>query len=236
MSQRQEDGYILASVLAVLLTVSLVAAALVSTSAGGLKDVKEAEANASADAALHSALLVVSDQLSLDPRRRKLDIDRSDVVIDVLGRKISVRAAWEITKVDVNLANLEEIEEALVAVAATDTVRSEIRAAVQQSRAEKAQIAFLDNILPSLADRDCLHSILTVFGGSPEYRPEDEATPVRIGRPAAGAKVVVEVWLAEDFGQPGLEAVLLMTGDPARPSEVLDWRRIRSGGEERCNV
>jgi hypothetical protein len=235
MKHGQEDGYILASILAVLIAISLVAAALLSTSADGLMDVKEAEAETKVEVKLRSAVLVVSTQLALDPRRRQLDLDQAEPMVSIFDQAVSVRTGWEGSKLDVNLASPEAIGRRLAEAGVDQIVGGKIQAAVQRSREDEKPISLLDSILPAAADAYCLHSILTVFGGRPDYDAGDPAPP-RIGRPAAGARVAVEVWLKDAPRYQGLEAVLLMTGDPARPAEVLDWRRVRAGGKERCNV
>ncbi len=231
MSPRKEEGYILASALTVLLAISLVAAALVSTSADALRRVKGAEREASADAVLRSAVLIVSSQLAQDPRRRKLQFEGPET-IDVFGKTVKAEASFESLKLDINLASPEAIEARLLDAGIAQDTRSGIRAAIQEHRSSKEPVRLLDDIAPAGADRDCLYSILTAFGGRTDYKPEEQTHG--IGRPAAGARLYLEVWTADEPAR-GLAATVIMTGDPAAPTKVLDWRHIRTKGEERCN-
>ncbi|CAN0339977.1 unnamed protein product [Phaeothamnion confervicola] len=234
MTSRGEDGYILASALAVLLAISLVAATLVSTSADSLRSVKKSEADAVAESALQSALVLVGSQLALDPRRRQLAFDDNTATIEVLGRSIDVLAAWENAKLDINGALVDDIDEALRNAGVDETERAAIRGSIQGYRSRKEQIPLVDDVLPGSSDRDCLYSLLTVFGGRTDYVADEQAGPVRIGRPAAGARLSVDLWLT-DKPEQGIAAVVMMTGDPAAPVEVLDKRKLRAGGKERCH-
>jgi hypothetical protein len=233
MTKRGEEGYVLASTLAVLLAISLVATALVSTSADTLRRAKRIETDTAAEMALRSAVLVVTSQLSQDPRRRQLAFEGPET-IDILSRAIIAKVSWESLKLDINLAPPEAIDQRLLAVGVPLDVRGEILANIQKRRSIKEPIKLLDDVLPKSADQTCLRSTLTIFGGRPEYALGEQASAVQIGRPAAGARLSIDVWLAS---QPatGINATVLMTGDPGAPAKVLDWRRVRTAGEERCN-
>jgi hypothetical protein len=233
MTKSGEEGYILASALAVLLAISLVAAALVSTSVDVVRRAKRAETDAAADLALRSAVLVVTSQLSEDPRRRQLAFEGVET-IDAAGLIINAKASWESLKLDMNLAPPEAIEQRLQDAGMDQETRSAVLSAIQTHRSNAEPIRLLDDVLPKSADWTCLRSILTIFGGRPDYNPDEQAQVFPIGRPAAGARVSIDAWLANEPAK-GVSAIVIMTGNPAAPAKVLDWRRIRTGGEERCN-
>jgi hypothetical protein len=231
--RRSEDGYILASALVVLLAISLVASALVSTSVDVLRRVRRAETDAAAEMALRSAVLLVTSQLSQDPRRRQLAFDGPET-IDVLGQTIEATASWESLKLDINLASLEDIDHRLKDAGIPQDARSEVLNAIQQRRSSSESIRLLDDVLPKTADPDCLRSILTIFGGRHDYAPGEQPMLTSMGRPAAGARLTIDVELA-NAPRLGVSATVIMTGDPATPAKVLDWKRIRDAGKERCN-
>ncbi len=230
---RQEEGYVLASALAVLLSLSLVAAALVAASSEGRNRSRKAETDAVNNLVLKSAVDVIGSQLAMDPRRRQLATSGDRAVVDVLGRSVDVRLAWDNDKLDVNAAPIESIESLLKDKVPDIGQRNAVLAAIRAKRANLKPARLLDDVLPVEVEADCFHSILTVFGGQAEY--SKEITPAReFGRPGSGARLSIDVRLADQSG-PGLTAVVLMTGDPGAPAKVLDWRASRGSGEEACH-
>jgi hypothetical protein len=232
MRGREEDGYILASAIAVLLAISIVAATLVSTSVDGLRRVQRMEADARSEAALKSALLLTTSQLAQDPRRRQIRFDARETTIDVLGQQVGVRISWENAKLDINRADPKALDEALHAAGFEENERSALRQIIERRRSQMP-IALLEDVVPAPEDRECLYSILTVFGGQTEYRAGNRIAEDLVGRPAAGSRLAIDLWLAD---QPALgkSAVVIMTGDPAAPAKVLDWRQFRAAGGEQC--
>jgi hypothetical protein len=235
MKSHREDGYILASAIAVLLAISLVAAALVSASVDSLRRIQRFEKEIAGDEALRSALLVVASQLSLDPRRRQMALENGAGSIDLLGHRVGVQVSWENAKLDVNLADRKDVEAALIDASADEYLRKAIGEAIESRRGQKDRISLVDDILPAGADRDCLHSVLTAFGGRAVFDPQAQSGEVQIGRPAAGARLSIDLWL-EDRPAQGITSVVIVTGDPKSPIEVLDWRQFRAAGRERCHA
>ncbi len=92
-SSRGDQGYILASVIGVLLAISIVAAALVGASGEAASRLRRSEVAAGREAILQSAILVLTTQLALDSRRRVLDLDKTSSV-QVLDQAVRFRIAF----------------------------------------------------------------------------------------------------------------------------------------------
>lgn len=232
MIQSNEDGYILASALAALFAMSLVAATLVSLSGSALARVKRMETSTQDRYALEAAIRVAASQLAVDPRRRGLSFDDGSAAIQVGDRAIRVDATWETARMDVNRASPEDIDTALRATGLDDEARSHMLAEVRTAQSIGLPLQLLDelNLSPSLLS--CANEELTTFGGRTEFV---EAQNIRAitGRPAAGARVRLDARPAN--GGLGRTAVLLMTGDGRDPYRVLDWRELRGDPLEACH-
>lgn len=234
MTTRGEDGYILASAIGVLLAISIVAAALVGASGDALSATRRAEADAQHSTLLQSALVVVGTQLLLEPRRRQIDLEGL-ASFDVLERRAKARITWEARKLDVNRAEAEAIRTLLNDRDVTTALREKVVAAAARSQAAGTPLRLLTDFGLDRAEEDCLASLLTVFGGLDQFDPEILQATSQIGRPAAGARLTVDLAL-EGEEQDGLAAVILITRNPTRPFKVLDWRRTSSLAGDPCDV
>jgi hypothetical protein len=235
MTSRGQDGYVLAGALAVLLTMSLVATALVSSTSDGLKRVRAAEIDAQTELTLKSAIAAAGAQLAADPRRRSMTFENGSETIVVGDASVDVAVSWEALRLDLNRASPDEIAKLLDDVDVDDATRGRIRSAIEAARTRDEVFQLTDEVI-SLAeakDAPCLEDRLTIFGGSDAYTPSDEA-PALIGRPAAGARIRLKARLQTSSDAPGITAVVLMTGAADAPFKVLDYRPLRVLGGEVC--
>ena len=115
MTDAREDGYIMASALAALFAMSLVAAALVSVSGSALSRVTRMETSVQDRYAVEAAIRLAASQLAIDPRRRTLSFEEGAENLEIGDRSIDVRASWEGMRLDVNRAAPEEIDIATAA-------------------------------------------------------------------------------------------------------------------------
>lgn len=232
MIRSGEDGYILASALAALFAMSLVAAALVAVSGSALARVKRMETSAQDRYAIESAIRLAASQLSADPRRRELSFDGGSTLINVGDQTVRVDASWETLRMDVNRASSEAIDDALRDTKLDDDDRSIILSEVRTARARGLPLQMLDslNLPPHLLA--CASEELTVFGGRTDHDAELEQQRSVSGRPTAGARIRLDA--RDTGGGLGRTAVLLMTGDGRDPYRVLDWRELRGEPIEAC--
>ena len=133
---RRDEGYILASVIGVLLAISLVAAALVGASGEAASRLRRAENQTARQAVLESAILVLTTQLAVDPRRRVLDLDTASS-LDVLDQSVKFRIAWETSKLDINRAVPSVIERRLLAAAISGDLRAAVATRIARARADQ---------------------------------------------------------------------------------------------------
>lgn len=234
MSVGREDGYILASAIAALLAISIVAAALIGASGDALAASRRAEADAVRSAILQSALRVVGTQLVLEPRRRQIDLE-GRATIDVLGHAVAVEVSWEARKLDINRTEPDAIRELLDDQQLDPDFRSKAVAMSERRQAAAAPLRLLSDLGLNRSEEDCLAEWLTVFGGMTEYDPAIAKETVQIGRPAAGSRLTVRLAL-KDAAQDGLAAVILMTRNPTDPFKILDWRPTSRLAGDPCNV
>jgi|GEM_PF-5874360 len=238
-ANRGERGYILASVIGVLLAISLVASALVTVSGEAASRLRRAEDAAKREAVLEAAILVLTAQLAMDPRRRMLDFEEAST-LDVLGQSVRFRIAWETNKLDINRADPEAIARRLEVAGAPAELRTSIRARLTAARSSNTPIGLLAGLAPGIAGEDCLASVLTVFGGQESFDPERLGDPdsvgekVPIGRPAVGSRMAIDV-AVHGHEADGLSVVMLLAGDSAAPWQVMDWRRSSVLGKEACD-
>lgn len=230
---RTDQGYILASVIGVLLAISIVAAALVGASGEAASRLRRAEDAGTRDAILRSAVLVLTTQLALDTRRRVVDLDKTSGV-EILGQTVRFRIAWETNKLDINRADASAVERRLQAAGVSSDLRAAVTARISEARASGKPISLLGNIAPQPTAEDCLASLLTVFGGVADHDPENPGDAGPIGRPAVGSKIALDVAVAGEEAQ-GLSVVVLLTGDAAAPWQVMDWRPSSVLNGEACD-
>ena len=238
-AQRGERGYILASVIGVLLAISLVAAALVTASGEAASRLRRAEDAAKREAVLEAAILVLTSQLAMDPRRRALDLETIST-LDVLGQSVRFRIAWETNKLDINRADPQAVVRRLEVAGAPAELRTSVQARLAAARSSNTPIGLLAGIVPGIAGEDCLSSVLTVFGGQEIFDPESLGDPdsvgekIPIGRPAVGSRMAIDV-AVDGHEADGLSVVMLLTGDSATPWQVMDWRPSSVLGKEACD-
>ncbi|MEQ1783513.1 MAG: hypothetical protein ABMA14_19330 [Hyphomonadaceae bacterium] len=234
MTAKRDDGYILASAIGVLLAISIVAATLVGTSGESLRRMRRAETAASQETTLQSALTLLASQLILDPRRRALNLT-AGTPLTVLDQTVKFRIGWESSKVDVNLAEPEVVETRLQRSGLDAKALEIAMAAIRRSRAMSQPISLLTELNGDQTTQTCIASLLTVFSGQSNFDPELKAEPPLIGRPAAGSRLAID--LAVSGAEPeGLSTVILITGDPLAPWQVMDWRRSSSLAGEPCHA
>lgn len=231
---KRDDGYILASVLGVILAISLVAAALVGTSGDVAFGVKRHERAAVRDSVLQSAIVVLALQLTQDPRRRVVDLETAGSV-QILGRAVSFRIAWETTKLNVNAAELPTLEAAIRDLDLEEPSETNVLANLRSARAGSKPIRLLSDIARDKAEEDCLASALTVFGNRTERLTSSERTATLIGRPAAGSILALDVAVTGEEAD-GLSVVLMLTGGAETPWRVMDWRASSSLKQGKCHA
>lgn len=231
--QTREDGYILASAIGSLLAISIVAAALVGASSNALAASKRAEADAAQSSILRSALLVVGTQLVLEPRRRQIDLE-GQAIFPVLGQQVTARINWETRKLDINLAEPSVIGAFLQDRGIDASIRNDATAAVAR-RVSGAPARLMSDLGLERSIEDCLATYLTVFGGSTDFDPAAVQEEIQIGRPAAGARLTVDLAIV-GHEQEGLSAVILVTRTPATPFKILDWRPTSRLAGDPCDV
>ena len=230
--KHSEDGYILASALAVLLAISIVAAALVSGSVSSLLQVVRAEKTAHQETALRSAVSLVTAQLSVEPARRQLALSENFLVA-VSDEDVAVRIRWETAKLDLNRATLEAIETRLEdAEIASDIVELTL-AAVRRNKEQKTPLRLLDDLGLDRESEACVASLLTVFGGVDTYASYRRLNDTTIGQPAAGSRLAIDLSIEDRIG---LSVVVLMTSDRLATFRVLDWRETNGSSGDECNV
>lgn len=229
----REDGYILASAIGSLLAISIVAAALVGASSSALTASKRAEAEAAQTSLLRSALLVVGTQLVLEPRRRQIDLE-GQAVFPVLGQQVTARISWETRKLDINLAEPSVIGAFLQDRNVDPAIRRDVTAALAR-RGSGTPARLMSDLGLERSIEDCLTTHLTVFGGSADFDPTAPEADIQIGRPAAGARLTVDLAIVGQE-QDGLSAVILITRTPAAPFKILDWRPTSRLAGDPCDV
>ena len=230
---RRDGGYILASVIGVLLAISLVAAALVGASGEAASRLRRAEDQTARQAVLESAILVLTTQLAMDPRRRVLDLDTASS-LDILDYLVKFRIAWETSKLDINRAEPSVIERRLAAAAISGDLRAAVATRIARARADQEPISLLNVIASEKAAQDCLGSVLTVFGGVDSFDASNQDDDAPIGRPSVGSKIALDVAIAGHEAD-GLSVVVLLTGDNISPWQVLDWRQSSVLAQEACD-
>jgi len=234
MTAQRDEGYILASAIGVLLAISIVAAALVGTSGESLRRIRRAESAAKLETTLQSALALIASQLVLDPRRREIALT-AGTPLTVLGQTINFQIGWESSKLDVNLAEPEIVAARLQGSGLDAKALEATLAAIRHSRATSQPISLLTELKGDQVTQTCLASLLTVFGGQSTFDPKLKGEPPLIGRPAAGSRLAID--LAVSGAEPeGLSTVILITGDPLAPWQVMDWRRSSSLAGEPCHA
>lgn len=229
---QEDDGYILAAALATLLALSLVAAALVSTSSAALQRVKRAETAAADRLALRSAILAAGSQLALDPRRRQLDLEDGQATIVIGSRTVLVSVGWETTKLDANRLPPEGVAQLLSHEGVPALAASHAVDAMAQLSAGKHQALLIDDLGRNPQEAACLNSVLTVFGGQDGSGESGQEGAAFIGQPSPGSRLHINASLN---GRQGLSSVILMTGDPSAPFGVLDWRPTSGSEMEACH-
>lgn len=234
MTAPRDEGYILASVIGVLLAISIVAAALIGTSGESLRRVRRAEVAASRETALQSALTLVASQLVQDPRRRALKLS-ADRPLDVLGQTVLYRIGWENSKLDINLAEPDAIEARLQGSGLSRDTIAGVLATVRNSRTKKQPISLLSELQGDHGVQTCLASLLTVFGGQAFFDPTQERAPDMIGEPAPGSRLAIDLAISGAEAE-GLSAVILITGDSRSPWQVMDWTHTSSLSGAPCHA
>lgn len=234
MISQRDEGYILASAIGVLLSISIVAATLVGTSGESLRRIRRAESEAMRETTLQSALTLIASQLVLDPRRRAIDLV-ADAQLMMFDQTLKYRISWESRKIDVNLAE-PEIVEARLRQSSLDAKDREVAlAAVRQSRLTSQPIRLLTELKGDQVAQTCLASLLTVFGGQSTFDPTRNAEQSIVGRPAAGSRLAIDLAVSGAEAE-GLSTVILITGDTLKPWQVMDWRRSSSLAGEPCHA
>lgn len=232
MSAHDEEGYIMASALAALFAMALVATAMVSVSGTALTRVKRMETAAQNRLAVESAIRIVGSQLAMDPRRRQLDLSSGTILVELGASRVYSIASWESARMDANLAPIDEIRETLDAARVGARRKSAILAGLRAAHVNGTPISLLDDLDLAPEDLRCAHHHLTTFGGLTEFVDAQSQAPISIGRPAAGARIRIEARPAS--GGIGRTAVLLMTGDVHDPYLILDWRQYRGDSDDPC--
>jgi hypothetical protein len=232
-THRGEEGYILASALAALFAMSIVAAALVAASVNELRRVAAAERTAADEAAAEAAIALAADELLRDPRERRLSFDHGAAEVVVNGRAVAVEVGFESDKVDLNYASVDDIDAALVAHDVPESDRLAIRRALD--RRGSGGFKLTDDALAGVEAPECARQALTVFGGRRGWTEADAGATMTVGVPAPGARIWVSAQVGEGAAARAREAVLLITGDPREPVRVMDWRLVRGSREEACH-
>ncbi len=234
MNTKASDGYILASAIGMLISISVVAAALVTASGDTLMRVRRMENQASEEAVLQSALTVLLSQLALDPRRRSLPIEGNEISLKVLERSVHAHVRWETSKLDINHASPQATAQLLADRHIPQRTADRVVATVKHARETNTPVRLLSDLGLSAGEESCVSTLLTVFGGAPDYTSAQAQQSAPIGQPAVGSRMSLDL-VATDGNRTGLSTVVLFTGDDTQPVEVLDWRvGAGLGSEEVC--
>lgn len=231
MRPEREAGYVMAAALAALLSMSLVAAALVSVSVNELKRVRAAEDAARTDAALDAALVLGLREIAKDPRRRSLAFQGGHDAAAVDGVSVDLAVSWEAERLDVNAAEPEAVRDAMRAAGLGSADVDAILMRLSDARAT-GTVRDLDAIAPpGFAASRCAESLLTVYGGRAEPGEAAEPSDAPFARPPPGARVRL---VARRDGRER-RAVVIMTGDPRAPALTLDIKSERATDGEACD-
>jgi hypothetical protein len=232
MISSRQDGYVLASALAVLFALSLTAVVLLWMSVDGLSRAKAAETTIRDEAALQSAIFLVGAQLSLDPLYRTMDLREGAASFTLSGREVSVTLSWESDRLDLNQTSADDVDLALRERVANPQLRERIVRAIRIFKARGGLARLLDDLELDPASIGCANAHLSVFGGRKEFKPGQSASP-GVARPGAGARLRLSARNRNSLR--GLDAVVIMTGSASTPFRVLDWRHITST-EDPCHA
>ena len=207
---------------------------LVGASGDALSRLRRSETDATRDAVLEAAVTLLGSQLPLDPRRRAISLS-GEIILDVLNHRVQASIRWDSNKLDLNAADLQAIRHLLTNRSISTRLSSAVLTAVERARKESQPLHLISDLGLSQQDEACIASLVTVFGGRPDYDPNNSGDETLIGRPAAGSRLMLNLSLPEP-DRAGLTLVVLVTGDPQHPIEVLDWMRTTGHqGEEVCH-
>lgn len=229
----RDQGYVLAGALAALMAMSVVAVALVGASGAVSRRTHLAEQDVHEALRLRSAIMLTGAQLAQDPARRLVTFENGRALLGVSGSEVAVEVSHEGERLDINAADMKELDRALLEAGAADIERANILDAIGQARLKgDRRVQPEDLPLPGHA-KACLHVVATGFHGR-TAAPESGPGALTIGRPGAGERMRISA--APPSGGKGLTAVILMTGDAAAPFEVLDIRSGLNASKEACHA
>ncbi len=147
------------------------------------------------------------------------------LALDVEGRRVETRIDSEQDRLDLNAASGEALTAAMVTSGANDRLaHDQAEAIVARRQATPWRSAFDLAGLPSIDDAAaaCLADVMTPHGGATALREEITAQPpASLGVPY---RIRAQVMTAGDR-VAAVRAVIRLTGDPAHPMLVHEWRR-----------
>lgn len=219
--------------LAVLLALSFVATALVAAAGGELRSIRAAERDQAETYMLHAAAVLAGGAVSTDPAQRTVAFEGGRAIAEIGGRPVSILVEWESNKLDMNTAAADDITAALRALNVSAADSNRIVENFRRERAGEGKIVTLDTILAGVTGPECVHQAFTIYGGTASWTGSQTATD--IGWPPAGSRLRILVETNDDAGRyRGREYVVLITGNPARPVEVIDVRPMLEPRAAEC--
>lgn len=222
MRPDREDGYILASVIVAMLVLGALATGLTMVAVSELRRTRDHEQRVVDEATLYAGVALTAAELSLEPDTRSVRFDGGTDLLNIEGRQIEVRLAWESHKVDLNAGSLALIEAQALSSGLSADDRAMLMSRVNNLRVNQLELRLLDDIVTDgFGEPDCVRAAFTVFSGR-----RREAEPISMDgefeRPTPGTRIAMFLNLLPEGRAASV--VVLMTGDPVDPARIQDWR------------
>jgi hypothetical protein len=231
MKSQNDQGYILAGALVVLVVLSLHAAGVLAAASQELTRVRQAERAAQEQTYLQGRLVEAAAAIAGARSIQDLAPLREPPP-SWLEAALQVSAGLERSKLDVNDAAMEVLREAGRQAGLPEQDLREFLEVLDQSRRRGTHARLLDDLLPTASShRECFHDLFTVFSGGREIDLEagraledDQLLAV-----APGARLWIRVLSETARGARGRAGVMIVTGDVERPVLWLDVRPADGG-------
>lgn len=226
-----ERGLALVSVLWALVILSLIAANAMNVGAVSYRIGRNMEERQAADALAEAAILRAV--LGLQDRRpaQRWKADGAANAVQLAGRGVTVRITEEAEKADLNAADRDALADAFRKAGAPDPDSLAERVVERRDEADGAgrfrtieELKTVAGVTPSLYQ--AVRRQVTVYSHLTHPMADGSAISPGLGLSAAaeGRAYGVAVEVPYDGGTLTREAVILLTGDYARPFLTLAWR------------
>tara|TARA_R110002049_G_scaffold32139_3_gene107534 strand:+ start:3187 stop:3888 length:702 start_codon:yes stop_codon:yes gene_type:complete len=226
----RDDGYATIVVTALMGSLSVIAIALLSLSGAESRRASALSERIALDAAIegafHIALAdIVNQRSGLSGLQTTLHLEDGQPV------GVDIRPVQD--QIDINRADMEQIEERLRSFIADPATRDVVIASVRQRRAgtgtpfdrleDLGAGTGFDRALPCLREQlTVFHNAAPASGRSGEQRIRD------------GTVVRIRVETQGGTAGRGAKGTVLLTGDRSEPAWIMDWRRYSDFDAEEC--